>query len=283
MEETSIFSLIQISDAEFFTIRDMVFQQAGIHLTIKKKPLVVGRLHMLLREKEFNNYNEYIQYVQSDQTGKALEELVDKISTNHTYFFREEAHFNFFLETALPNVIAQIAKRGEKDLRIWSAGCATGEEAYMLVMLMKEALGERYKDWDAGVLATDISNNALAVAKQAVYPLDKAHQLPPHLRKKYTLTTQEDQIEIHPDIRKEVTFRRFNLMSETFPFKKPFHIIFCRNVMIYFEEATRQQLIQKFRGQLVPQGYLFIGHAETLRAIDEGFHYLRPAVYQKEF
>ncbi|MDQ1266048.1 MAG: chemotaxis protein methyltransferase CheR, partial [Bacteroidota bacterium] len=206
--------------------------------------------------------------------------LATKISTNHTFFNRENDHFDFFFKYALPEVVGKHKSSRSSDIRVWSAGCSSGEEPYMLVMLMLEYFGKEYPLWDAGVLATDISEKALGIARTAVYAEERVRQLPPNFMKKY-FRKKGDEYEVIEDVRKEVTYRKFNLMTDVFPFKKKFDIIFCRNVMIYFDPPTRDALVERFRQSLDTGGFLFIGHSETISRSNNNYEYIMPALYRK--
>lgn len=269
-----------ISDTDFILIRDLIYEKVGINLTIEKKALVTGRLLKVLRENHFSSFSDYYNFVLNDKSGQALSNLVDKISTNHTFFGREFDHFNHFKQVAFPELVARKNKEKSRDIRIWSAGCSTGEEPYTLVILMKEYLGDSYKQWDAGVLATDISTVALGKAINGVYENTKLHNFDAKLRDKY-FKQVGDKWAVKDDIKKEVTFKRFNLMNDFFPFKQEFDIIFCRNVMIYFDADTRVNLINKFYNNLVNTGYFYIGHSETIDRKKSDFKYIMPAAYKK--
>ncbi len=274
---------IHITDDEFKRLRELVYRNIGINLTEEKRNLLMGRLQKILRTRGYNNFSSYYDFVINDKSGEALSELANSISTNHTFFYREKDHFEFFLNKALPEIDARLKASNNNDIRIWSAGCSSGEEPYNLVMLMMEYFGMNYKKWDAGVLATDISDKALTFARKAVYNDDRVRYLPPDYKKKYFKKIDKDQWEVIDAIKKEVIFRKFNLMNEVFPFKKQFHTIFCRNVMIYFDEPTRITLVNKFYNLLLPGGFLFIGHSETLKREVHNFKFIMPALYQKPF
>lgn len=273
--------MMSISDAEFAALRDLIQQRFGINLTEQKRSLLVGRLQKLMRTRGFATFQQYIDFLIEDKSEQGLSELVDLISTNHTYFNREKDHFEYFLKTALPTVIEQLKRQNRRDLRVWCAGSSTGEEPYTLVMLMMEHLGADYKNWDAGILATDISDRALSTARAGVYPQDRVDQLPTNLRNKYFTPAGAGQFAVREDVKREATYRRFNLMNTRFPFKNPFQIIFCRNVMIYFDQPTRDALVARFHQFTEPGGYLFIGHSETLGRTQTLYNYLQPALYQK--
>jgi len=273
--------MMAISDREFGDLRDLIHQRFGINLTEQKRSLLVGRLQKLMRTLGFGSFSQYIEYLTRDKSEQGLSELVDLISTNHTYFNREKDHFDYFSETAFPAVVENLKRQNRRDLRVWCAGSSTGEEPYTLMMLMMEYLGNDYKNWDAGLLATDISDRALSAARAGGYARDRVEQLPANLRNKYFTPAEQGHLAVKEQVKKEITYRRFNLMNTQFPFKKPFQIIFCRNVMIYFDQPTRDALVARFHKCIEPGGYLFIGHSETLGRTQTLFRYLEPALYQK--
>ncbi len=272
---------VEISNDEFLLIRDLVYKHIGINLTADKRTLVNGRLQKILRRQGYKTFKEYYECILRDTSGEALSELANTISTNHTFFGREIDHFEYFVDVCLPEIEARAKAKNSRDVRVWSAGCSSGEEPYTLVMLMMEYFGNDYSKWTAGVLATDISLNALSTAKSGIYPADRVKPLPDHLKKKYFKPLPNGDFEIIDSVKREVTFRRFNLMNETFPFKNPFDVIFCRNVMIYFDNPTRERLVNKFYQHTINQGYLFIGHSESLNREVTKYKYIKPALYKK--
>lgn len=274
-------TMMPISDQEFNSLRQLIYDRFGINLTEEKRSLLVGRLQKLIRDKQLGTFHNYYDYLKTDNSGKAVSDLINLVSTNYTYFNREKDHFDYFQKTALPAICEKLKKQNRKDIRVWCAGCSTGEEPYTLLMLMHEYLGAQYGSWDAGILATDISEQVLSKAQLGIYSADKVSSLPETLQRKYFNKLPNGQMQVCDKIRNEVTFRRFNLMNKTFPFKKPFQIIFCRNVMIYFDQQTRNALVQRFNASMEPEGYFFIGHSETLGRDSEFFKYLMPAAYQK--
>ena len=272
---------LRISDQEFKDIRELVYGAFGINLTEQKRGLVVGRLQKLIRDNGFRGFTDYLAHVKGEGGQKALAELVNRISTNHTFFFREKEHFDFLANTVLPEIVAKLKASRDHDLRVWCAGCSSGEEAYTLAMLLLDFFGPECHGWKAGLLATDISTHVLDIARKGVYPPERVESLPPALRNKYLRKTPDSQWAVSDQLRQEVTFRRFNLMEKQFPFKKAFHAIFCRNVMIYFDAATRDALVERFYRFTDNGGYLVIGHSETLGRDKCRFHYVKPAIYKK--
>ena len=270
-----------ISDREFLKIRNLVYDRFGINLTEEKRSLVVGRLQKILADRGFDSHETYCRFLVEDKTNQGLSELVNEISTNFSYFYRESAHFDFFVNHALPMTVSRLQSEGSRDIRIWSAGCSTGEEPYTLVMMMMEYFGANYSSWETGVLSTDISQKVLDVARRATYPADRIKGVPKVMRTKYFKSNGSGVVEVHEGLKSQVTFRRFNLMNTDFPFRKPFHMIFCRNVMIYFDSPTREALVRKFHEFIEPGGFLFIGHSETLGRQQKLFEYVQPATYMR--
>jgi chemotaxis protein methyltransferase CheR len=273
--------LITISDQEFRLFRAFIYEHFGINLTDVKRALLVNRLQKILRRDGFTSFDAYYQAIQMDETGQAVSELIDAVSTNHTFFFREKVHFDFLMTEALPQLVTRLSSIGQRDLRVWCAAASTGEEPYVLAMLLREYLGADYQRWSAGVLATDISHRALAVAEAGIYAAERVEQVPDRFKVAYFNRIQDGEYQIKKHLRQEVLFRRFNLMSLTFPFKKPFHVIFCRNVMIYFDQPTRADLVEKLYQFTAPGGYLFIGNAESLDRTRCPYRYVSPSIYQR--
>jgi len=274
-------TMMAISDKEYNLLTNLVYDRFGINLTEQKRSLLVGRLQKILKAAKLTSFEDYYNALLSDRSGEYLDQLINNISTNFSFFYREEAHFNFFRDHAFPELVKRLKELTTKDIRIWTAGCSTGEEPYMLIMLMMEYLGLQYREWAAGILATDISDRVLNLAKKAVYPIDRANKVPLNLKNKYFTAIPPEELQVNTAVRKEITLRRFNLMNSNFPFKKPFQMIFCRNVMIYFDQKTRERLVKKFHQALEPGGYLFIGHSETLGREQQLFKYVMPACYCK--
>jgi len=204
--------------------------------------------------------------------------LIDKITTNHTFFMREADHFYYFRDTVLPYLTRTVK---EKDLRIWSAGCSTGEEPYTLAMIIDEFLGREKMLWNSKILATDISAKVLDVAQRGIYSNEEIASLPAQWRLNYFKKFNHEKSILIDRIINEVIYRKFNLMEGIFPFKRKFHVIFCRNVMIYFDNKTKDELVNKYYQQLEPGGYLFIGHSESLNRETTRLKYIMPAVYRK--
>jgi chemotaxis protein methyltransferase CheR len=272
---------VQLSTNEFDSLSRLVYERFGIYLPPEKRTMVTVRLQKVLRRMGMATFHEYYEYLTKSNNGEALIEFANHITTNHTFFFREKDHFDFFSQRFLPEVTARLRERRETDVRIWCAGCSSGEESYMLVMLLLEFFGTEYSHWKAGILGTDISERALDTAVQGIYPAERIDLLPAEYKRKYVDQLPNGTWKIKPLVQKEVVYRKFNLMNTTLPFKKKFHTIFCRNVMIYFDKPTRDALVERFYHALEPGGYLFIGHSETISRDLSLFRYIMPALYQK--
>jgi len=267
-----------ITEREFIGLVGFVKETYGINL-LQKKILVCGRLSNYIVQSGFHSFSEYFSHVKSDRTGKAGVILVNKLTTNHTYFLREPQHFEILEKMILPYLAKMEAQR--KDLRVWSAGCSTGEEPYTLAMLINSYFGATKCGWNTKILATDISTDVLEQGQKAVYPSTQLENVPERWRAQYFHKIDAESSVVKDIIRQEVIFRRFNLMNETFPFKKKFHLIFCRNVMIYFDAETKAKLISRFYDHMEPGGYLFIGHSESINRHESKYQFVAPAVYRK--
>jgi chemotaxis protein methyltransferase CheR len=273
--------LMSMTDREFQQLRDLVYARLGINLTAKKRSMLTGRLQKLLRTSGFKSFQDYYDYLVNEPGRDAMTELVNRVTTNYSFFYRGKSHFEFFIQRAFPEILSILRKRNSRDIRIWTAGCSTGEEPYMIIMLMMDYLAGEYGLWDGGILATDISEKALKFALEGIYPEERTKEIPTQLRLKYFNKLADGQLAVKDSIKKEVVFRRFNLKNDHFPFKKPLQVIFCRNVMIYFDKQTRDKLLQQFHEVTERGGYLFIGHSETLGREQQFYRYIMPAVYQK--
>ncbi|NMB34459.1 MAG: protein-glutamate O-methyltransferase CheR [Clostridium sp.] len=272
--------MLIISNKEFNRLATYIKTNYGINLTEKKKALVEGRLRGILQQKNIRNFSDYYDYIVADNTGEAVITLINKITTNHTFFMREPEHFRYFSDTVLPYWAGLL--EGEKDIRVWSAGCSSGQEPYTLAMIMSDFFGLNKRLWDTRILATDISMQVVKKALDGIYPNEQIINLPNRWRRQYFKEYDEDNSMVMDNIKNDVIFRMFNLVNCKFPFKKKFHIIFCRNVMIYFDNKTKMELVNKFYDCTEPGGFLFIGHSESLNRQETKYKYVMPAVYRKE-
>jgi len=273
-----------ISNKEFELFRSLIYDTCGINLQLSKKELVKARLSKRLSKVGINTFNDYYNYVtKTDKTGEELIHLINSISTNKTDFFREIKHFDFLNTTLLPELVAKKEKNNDKKLRIWCAASSSGEEPYTLAITVLNHI-KPSNGWDIKILATDISTEILQKAIAGIYKMESLKDIPPgtvsaHFSK--VIVNNAHCYEAKNHLKDLITYRRFNLMTEKFPFKYPFDFIFCRNVMIYFDPETQHRLVSKFYDCLPKNGYLFIGHSETLSKSNSSFKYIQPAVYQK--
>ncbi len=276
----SVLGMIELTEKEYKLIRDYVYSNFGINLTEQKKSLIFGRLNSVLKKGGFKTFESYLEHVKNDSTGEAQALLIDKISTNHTFFWRENDHFEIFKESGIPKMLEIPEVKAKKSLRVWVAGSSSGEESYMLAMLLHEYFADK-PGWKYSILATDIATSALQIAMKGQYSSAGVEKMPSKYLKKYFKKIDDDTYEVSDVIKKVVSYRRLNLMNSTFPFKKKFHCVFCRNVMIYFDRPTRDRLIEKFALHMASDTFLFIGHSETLDRSNTVFKYVKPALYLK--
>jgi chemotaxis protein methyltransferase CheR len=269
--------MINISNEEFNKLAKYIKDFSGIHLKPEKKTLLMGRLNSMLIELKLDNFTEFYNYLQKDKNGEILSDLINKITTNHTYFMREKEHFTFLERTVLPYMKSTIR---DKDFRIWCAASSTGEEPYTLAMILEDYFGKDIPKWDKKLLATDISLEVLESARKGVYTRDRLNGIPSLWTLNY-FNKNGNEYKIKETIKNQVIYRRFNLLEPVFPFRKKFHVIFCRNVMIYFDQDTKATLVNKFYDHLEDGGYLFIGHSESIDRSRSRFKYIQPAVYRK--
>ena len=269
---------MELKDHEFKQIRNYIKEHYGISLGDEKSALVFSRLRPLLKQKGFVDFSEYIDYLMNDRTGEAAVVFINRLTTNHTFFMRESEHIDFLQNIAFPWIEKNFDNT--RDLRLWCAGCSSGEEAYTLQMTAQSYFEGR-QGWDTEILATDISERVLQQATLGIYSNESLKTLPPEWTRKYFKRYDNDNMIARDELKKLITFRKFNLMEEKLPFKKKFQVIFCRNVMIYFDNNTREALVNRFYSALEKDGYLFIGHSESLSNVKSNFKYVMPAVYKK--
>lgn len=266
----------ELSDHQFEKLRKVIYESAGIYLNEGKKELVHARLSKVLRRRNISTFSEYMKILNADESGDELIILLDAISTNVTHFFRETNHFDF--------LVSNLSDHGFQDgLRIWSAGCSSGEEPYSIAIMLRESI---LKDNSPKpfILATDLSTKILDAAVNGVYPMKTIEKIDYKIVKKYFLRGTRNsvgKVRIKQEISDMVSFKRLNLI-EPFEFASRFDVIFCRNVMIYFDTDTRQQIVNKFVSALNPGGHLIIGHSESLNAINHPLQYIQPTIYRKQ-
>jgi len=271
-------SSIELAESQLDRISRLVKSLSGINLHDGKKELVKARLGKRLRNLGMRSFEQYIDYVSDDSSGLELTAMLDAISTNLTSFFRESDHFEYIAGEVFSRLIAG----GQRRLRIWSAGCSTGEEPYSIAITAAEKIPD-LANWNARILATDLSTNVLRQAMEACYPANKLESMAPQLLHKHFViekSGKERNYRVAEHIRRMTTFAHLNLMGR-WPMRGPFDIIFCRNVMIYFDKPTRRELVRRYWELLAPGGTLLIGHSESLTGIQHKFKYVRPTIYAK--
>ncbi len=271
-------SVIRISDKDFTRLTEYLREHYGINLT-KKRVLIEGRLNQYLVRNGYDSYDAYLNVVFADPTGTELSNILNYLTTNYSFFMREWDHFEFYRSHILPELKKTVK---DYDLRLWSAGCSTGEEAYTLAMVTGEFFGGEAARWDKQILATDISEKVLNFATNGLYGAEAVEPLPKAWKMSHFTKQPDGRYQVKDSLKKEVLFRRFNLMEKVFPFKKRFHTIFCRNVMIYFEANTKAELINRFYDAIEPGGYLIVGQSESLDRSTTKFSYIMPSIYRKD-
>ena len=264
-----------LSDEEFERLRQFIYKLCGINLGPAKRELIIARLSKRMRDLGIETFTTYQNLVEQDRSGNELTYMLNAISTNKTDFFRESMHFDFLAEKIYPQLNQQ------QRIRIWSAACSTGEEPYTIAMTLLDALHQPFQK-DIKILATDLSTRVLNKAEAGICPGQVIAPVPASYRQKYLqkLPGTEGHWQVVAPLRKLIHFRRLNLM-ERFPLTTQFDFIFCRNVMIYFDKPTQEQLVGKLVEFLAPGGHLFIGHSESLIGVSSGLKHVRSAIYQK--
>lgn len=272
-----------ISDEEFSLIQSLIKAQTGIALSEHKRSLVASRLGKRLRALELPSLRTYYDYLMGPDGAAELENFVNAMTTNKTDFYRERAHFDFLEREVVPALKARAAQTGERRVRIWSAGCSTGEEPYTISLTLCEALG-RMLAWDVRILASDIDTDVLSQAAEGIYPQERVSEIPSALLQRYFLRgtgKNTGLVKVGREIRSLITFRRINLLEEPWPIYTLFDCIFCRNVIIYFDRPTQCRLMSRFAAQLKGEGFLFLGHSESLHGVCDQFSFLRNTIYRK--
>lgn len=271
-----LFHDLSITDADFQRLVQFMQKNYGIDLS-KKRQLITSRLSNSLKERGYQDFHSFLEHLFSTKDSGDVELVLNKLTTNYTYFLREREHFTYFQDTVLPELSRRHAR--DKVLSIWSAGCSSGEEPYTLSIYLKEYFGAQSSQWDTRVLATDISQQAMAKAQAGSYqmPADMPHAW---LHRYFVRNKADGTYTVAPQVKQNVIFRPFNLM-DPIRFRLKFDVIFCRNVMIYFNQATRDGLVRRFYDAMNPSGYLFISHSESLGQ-NPLFRMVAPAVYQKK-
>ena len=263
-----------ISDEDFRKLTTFIKSHYGITLQ-EKRQLVTSRLSSLLSEQGYTSFSQFVTQLLKEKDPQKIEQVLNRLTTNYTFFMREPEHFEFFTKVILPELVRKYQKK--KSLAIWSAGCSSGEEPYNLSMYIKDFLGPQANQWDTRILATDISQKALTTAKKGIYEVPDT--VPESWRKRYFKQIEGSRYAVSPEIRNNVIFQTFNLM-DPIKFRTKFDVIFCRNVMIYFDGPTKDSIINKFYNATSEGGFLFIGHSESI-GNNSRYQYVKPAIYQR--
>lgn len=267
-----------MTEQEYLRIRNYLKNKYGIDMS-GKKTIIEGRMENYLRTNGWTDFTSYMNAVEADITGNLEKDLVNILSTNHTFFMRESEHFDFLKKEILPYLKQKEANN--KDLHIWCAASSSGEEPYAIAMLLKDFFGLEHSSWDTQILATDISTEALHLAQKGVYSAEQIEPIPANWKRRYFRNIPgTDQYMVTDELKSEVLFRQFNLMNP-FPFKKKMHVVFLRNVMIYFDDSTKNKLLKKVYDSLEPGGYLFLGRTETLNRQNIPFKLVMPSIFRK--
>jgi chemotaxis protein methyltransferase CheR len=272
-----------MSDAEFERLRALMYEHSGIHLKDAKRDLLKGRLAKRLRHHGYQSFGQYYEHLKHhDPQGAELQEMINAVTTHKTSFFRERHHFDCLRDRLLIPARQAAAQGRRAPIRIWSAGCSSGEEPYTIAMTIAANL-DRINTWDVRILGSDIDTDVLEKARAATYPAESVRDLAPDLVRRNFLPGQGEGtglVQLKPAIRNLVRFGRVNLLEETWPFRGKFDAIFCRNVMIYFDRDVQRVVLDKFANYIKPGGLFFAGHSENLFGLGDRFHPIGGTVYQ---
>lgn len=277
--------LVTLSQADFTRLSQLIYAIAGIKLPPEKKLMLEGRLRKRMLALGMSSLDTYCQFIfNTKPTHSEYVHMINAVTTNKTDFFREPEHFHYLTQTVLPELIQKHGLGTRKRLIVWSAGCSSGEEPYTLAMVLKE-YGMQFARFNFMVLATDISTTVLDKAKLGIYDHDKIAPVAMPLRKKYLLKSRDTtraQVRIVPELRAHVQFERLNFMDADFGIRDAVGVVFCRNVIIYFDRPTQERLLNRLADHLVPGGYLFVGHSESLHGMELPLSQKAPTVYCKQ-
>lgn len=271
---------LDLTEKDYLNFSNLIYEKCGINLHKGKKELLKARLAKLLRSYNFDSVRDYYKFLLKDESGREMISLLDSISTNLTYFFREPRHFDFLSQTVVPGLLKSHRGAQKQKISVWCAGCSSGEETYSIAITLLAALPQAGQV-EVSILATDISTRMLAVAAKGIYGSDKVEKIPYEWRRRYFqkgVKSCDGYFRVKPWVKDLVTFRRVNLM-EPFPWDSAFDAIFCRNVMIYFDKPTQEKLVNRFHQVLAKDGYFLIGLSESLTGIHHPFKYIQPSIY----
>lgn len=268
--------MLKLTDDDFSRLVTYMKKNYGINLE-KKRILIEGRLSNMVTSRGFKNFKEFIDFAFADKSGSETMQLVNKLTTNHTFFLREPEHFDFLKSTVLPYIEKNNAS--EHSMNIWCAASSTGQEPYTIAMTIDEYFGANLSRWRISFLCTDVDTDVLKTAREGIYSEDMVKDVPPQWLSKYFTKKDDKHYQVIDRLRNMITFRQFNLMDRI-TCSKPYDLISCRNVMIYFEQETKNELIERFYDVTKEGGYLFIGHAESVGR-GTRYTYIKPAIYRR--
>jgi len=272
----------KMSEGDFNRLSSFIFDQSGIKMPPVKKVMLQSRLQKRLKELKMTSFKEYADYVFSDEGQKnEIIHMLDVVSTNKTDFFREPVHFDFLVSNVLPEFNSN--KRESNCLKVWSAGCSSGEEPYTIAITLND-YKQNNINFDYSILGTDISSQILQKASLAVYKEERIVNIPLETKRKYFLKSKDNtkkNVRVVKDLRNKVIYKRFNFMDEVYNISESFDIIFCRNVLIYFNRETQENVIKKLCGKLKSGGYLFIGHSESIMGMNVPLEQIKPTIFRR--
>ncbi|WP_303920115.1 protein-glutamate O-methyltransferase CheR [Treponema berlinense] len=283
MAKIGFFSPAELTDSQFHRISEFIQKNVGIKMPEEKRLMVQSRLTGRLKSLKMSNFDDYLNFAFSGtlEGSEEIALMINAITTNLTNFFRENVHFEYLTDTVLP----ELAQKNIKKVELWSAGCSTGQEPYTLSIVMQEFMKKNPgKIDDYSVYATDISSRVLDKAIDAVYPMSEVESLSLELKKRYFLKSKDTvnpSVRLKPEIRQKVSFDRLNFMAPSYPRTTEKNVIFCRNVLIYFDKPTQESVVRKLLEHLMPGGYLFLGHSETIFGMDLPLKTVGPTIFKK--
>jgi chemotaxis protein methyltransferase CheR len=273
-----------LTGKEFEKLSTFIYDKCGIKMPPIKKTMLETRLRKRLRALQIKSFHNYCEFLFSKRgMNEELVHMIDVVTTNKTDFFREPIQFTFLTQKALPDLMENFGGGIDKPLKVWSAGCSTGEEPYTLGIVLSE-FGQYFPGYEYFILATDISTKVLDAAVTGIYDAERVADIPWELKKKYFLkgkNSNSNRVKVMPELRRFISFQRLNFMDEDFGIREKHEIIFCRNVIIYFDKVTQERLIRKLLDLLIPGGYLFLGHSETIFKTDVPIEQVAPSSYRK--
>lgn len=271
-----------LTDKDFGILSSFVYEELGIKMPPAKKIMLQSRLQKRLAALKMDSFKEYIEFVFSKEgQEEEIIKMIDLITTNKTDFFRESSHFDYLTSTALPEICS--AGKNKKTIKIWSAGCSSGEEPFTIAIVLREFF-QNHPEFDFEVFATDISLRILQKAITAIYPEDRISSVPDTLKRKYFLKSKDKinrTVRLVPEIRSRVVYQRLNFMDSQYVVERDFDIVFCRNVLIYFDRDTQQQVITKLASKLRHDGIFFLGHSESITNMQVPLRQIKPTIFRK--